>query len=238
MTEKKWIVITGASRGIGAEIAKTLANAETGLILLATDLDGLKDTGEAVSTAGGTAIKIACDLSKQDDIQRAWRTIEKICDGRIHSLINNAGIWIEDGISARPWNDYEIAMAVNLSAPMQLTSLCLPFMGDGSSIVFIGSIASRKSYGGGTNYCAAKFGLLGFANSLFEDVRDRGIKVVSILPGQVDTDMHKDEPGIVQDRMIDPKDVADTVKWAMNTPSRICPSEITLMPQRNPKPRK
>lgn len=234
--QKKCIVVTGASRGIGAAIAKKLAGEGITLVLMMSSDSG--DTSNDCEALGSEVHRIVCDLSKPEEIKTAWEKIEKISGGSIHSLINNAGIWIEDKIDARPWSDYEVAMAVNLNAPMLLTSLAVPYMTDGCSIIFIASIASRKSYGGGTNYCAAKFGLLGFAGSLFEDVRERGIKVVTVLPGQVDTDMHADEPGIIPERMIAPEDVAEAVQWAMSMPSRVCPSEITLLPQRNPKPRK
>ena len=178
------------------------------------------------------------NLLEPVSIEAAWASAIKRTGGKLHGLINNAGVWIERPIDPLQWYDWENAMTVNLRAPMRLSALASGVMEEGASIVFIASVASRKSYGGGANYCAAKFGLLGFAGALFEDLRERGIKVISILPGQVNTDMHKDEAGIVPERLIDPADVADAACWAMSTPARVCPSEITLLPQRNPKPRK
>ena len=108
-------------------------------------------------------------------------------------------------------------------------------MSEGSSIIFINSIAARKSYAGGTNYCAAKFGQLGFANSLFEDIRHLGIKVSSIMPGVVNTDMHKDDETLDAQLMLQPSDVSRVVSFIMNSPVTVCPTEITLLPQFNPK---
>lgn len=235
---RRWILITGASRGIGAAIARQLAGPETGLILWAKEESSLTEVAEQCRALGSDVKTMGVNLVQPINIDAAWHAVLKYSGGHLHALINNAGLWIERPIDPLQWYDWEQAMAVNLNAPMKLSALASVAMGEGSSIVFIASVASRKSYAGGANYCAAKFGLLGFAGALFEDLRERGIKVVSILPGQVNTDMHKGEAGIVPERLIDPTDVANAVVWAMNTPARVCPSEITLLPQRNPKPRK
>lgn len=235
---QRWILITGASRGIGAAIARKCAGPHTGLILWATEEASLQSIAAECQALGSTVKVMGVNLLEPVFIEAAWHSVLKQCNGNLHGLINNAGVWIERPIDPLQWYDWENAMTVNLRAPMRLSALASAAMGDGASIVFIASVASRKSYGGGANYCAAKFGLFGFAGALFEDLRERGIKVISILPGQVNTDMHKGEPGIVPERLIDPEDVADAVSWAMATPSRVCPSEITLLPQRNPKPRK
>lgn len=237
-TSLKWIVITGASRGIGAAIARSLAGPGTGLILWASREESLDAIAQECRDLGSQVHAIGVNLLEQASIEGAWQAVLAHCSGQLHALINNAGIWIERPTDPLKWSDWEDAMTVNLRAPMRLSALASANMQDGASIVFIASVASRKSYAGGANYCAAKFGLLGFAGALFEDLRERGIKVISILPGQVDTDMHKGEAGIVPERLIAPSDVADAVVWAMQTPARVCPSEIALLPQRNPKPRR
>lgn len=236
--ERRWILITGASRGIGAATARACAGPETGLILWATQESSLDSIAAECRALGSEVRAMGVNLLEPVSIEAAWASAIKRTGGKLHGLINNAGVWIERPIDPLQWYDWENAMTVNLRAPMRLSALASGVMGEGASIVFIASVASRKSYGGGANYCAAKFGLLGFAGALFEDLRERGIKVISILPGQVNTDMHKDEAGIVPERLIDPADVADAVTWAMSTPARVCPSEITLLPQRNSKPRK
>ena len=236
--QQRWILITGASRGIGAAIAKKCAGPQTGLILWATEEASLQSIAAECQALGSSVKAMGVNLLEPVAIEAAWHAVLKQCNGQLHALINNAGVWIERPIDPLQWYDWENAMTVNLHAPMRLSALASASMGDGASIVFIASVASRKSYAGGANYCAAKFGLLGFAGALFEDLRERGIKVISILPGQVNTDMHKGEPDIVPERLIDPTDVADAVAWAMATPVRVCPSEITLLPQRNPKTRK
>lgn len=231
-----WIIITGASRGIGAAIAEKLAAPGIHLALLARTESALDDIAKRCEALGATVAKIPADLSDMEHVRRAWSAIDALGGGAA-CLVNNAGIWDERNIATGGWESWEKALDANLKAPMLLTTLALSKMTEGSSVAFIGSAASRRAYAGGTNYCAGKFGLLGFAGALFEDVRERGIKVFSILPGQVDTDMHKGEAGIDPSKLIAPSDIAEALAYALQTPARVCPVEIMLAPQRNPKSR-
>lgn len=230
---KRVVVITGASRGIGKECAIKLAQPGTTLILMARKKADLDVVAEECLALGANPQCLPIDLLK-DNLKEIISNI-KSQFGNIDILVNNAGVWIEKPFDSGDMDAWDDALDVNLKTAIHLTRYCLDGMPEGGSIIFIGSTASRKSYAGGTNYCAAKFGLLGFANSLFEDIRDRGIKVCSILPGVVNTDMHKDDPSFTPEKMIQPQDVAATVQFVLSTPSNMCPTEITLMPQKNPK---
>lgn len=230
---KRVVVITGASRGIGKECALKLAQVGTTLILMARKKEDLDVVAKECLALGATSHCLSIDILK-DNLKEAISNI-KSQFGHIDILINNAGVWIEKPFESGDMETWDDALDVNLKSAIHLTRYCLDGMPEGGSIIFVGSTASRKSYAGGTNYCAAKFGLLGFANSLFEDIRERGIKVCSILPGVVNTDMHKNDPSFTPEKMIQPEDVATTVQFVLSTPSNMCPTEITLMPQKNPK---
>jgi NADP-dependent 3-hydroxy acid dehydrogenase YdfG len=230
---KRVVVITGASRGIGKECAIKLAQPNTHLILMARKKEELDSVAKECLALGATPHTLPIDILK-DNLKEVVSNIKNQF-GNIDILINNAGIWIEKPFTSGDMDEWDDALDVNLKSAIHLTRYCLDGMPEGGSVIFIGSTASRKSYAGGTNYCAAKFGLLGFANSLFEDIRERGIKVCSILPGVVNTDMHKDDPSFTPEKMIQPQDVAATVQFILSTPSNMCPTEITLMPQKNPK---
>jgi len=233
---KRVVVITGASRGIGKECAIKLAQPGTTLILMARKKEDLDLVAKECLALGANPHSLPIDLLK-DNLKEVLSNI-KSQFGNIDILINNAGVWIEEPFEYGDMNAWDDALDVNLKSAIHLTRYCLDDMPEGGSVIFIGSTASRKTYAGGTNYCAAKFGLLGFANSLFEDIRERGIKVCSILPGVVNTDMHKDDLSFTPEKMIQPEDVAATVQFVLSTPSNICPTEITLLPQKNPKNRR
>lgn len=231
---KRVVVITGASRGIGKQCALRLANENTVLALISRKKEDLDAVAQECQAYGAETYCIPVDLLNTKEIKEK---IEKMkCSlGPVDILINNAGIFLEDSFETGDMDLWDDALDVNLKSTMHMTRYCLEGMPEGGAIIFVASIASRKSYAGGTNYCAAKFGMLGFANSLFEDIRERGIKVCSILPGVVNTDMHKDDPKLAPEKMIQPDDIASTVQFVLSTPANICPTEITLMPQKNPK---
>lgn len=230
----KTILITGASRGIGQACAIRLAAPGVKLALMASDTDRLAETKMKCEEKGAVAECFGFDMGDLDALKEQFDRLQSIYP-KIDVLINNAGIWIEKPFMEGDMDAWEHALDVNLKAVMRLTRYVLEDMPDGGSIINIASTASRKTYAGGTNYCAAKFGLLGFAGSLFEDVRARGIKVCSILPGVVNTDMHSDDASFEHEQMIQPQDIAQTVEFVLSMPSNVCPTEITLSPQKFPK---
>lgn len=234
---KKVVVVTGASRGIGKACALKLAKEKTVLILMARQLPELQNVAKLCEQQGAIVELVTIDLSDLEALKNTTKTmIEKY--KKIDVLINNAGIWDEQNFEVGDMDKWDYALDVNLKSVIHLTRYVLEGMKnevDNKAIIFIGSTASKKTYVGGTNYCAAKFGLLGFANSLFEDIREQGIKVSNILPGLVNTDMHKDDPKLDSDKMIQPEDIAQSVEFILSMPANVCPLEITLLPQKNPK---
>ncbi len=133
--------------------------------------------------------------------------------------------------------DWDRTLATCLRAPMVLARLVLPDMLAHSSgaIVNIASIAGKKGRAGETAYAAAKFGLLGFTQSLFEEVREHGIKVAAICPGLVDTDLIPPNRKVDRAKFLQPEDVADCVHQVLNSPIRACPTEVILEPQYDPE---
>lgn len=233
-THTRTVLITGASRGIGYECALALASPSTHLVLHARTVEALHDVATQCRARGAQVHLLPLDLGNVTAIQNRIATLVNEI-GPIHTLINNAGIWIEEPFDAGNMELWDQALNVNLNAVIHLCRYSLDQMPDDGAVVFIASTASKRSYAKGTNYCAAKFGVMGFAGALFEDVRERGIKVCSIFPGVVNTDMHANDPSFDTAKMIQPEDVAQAVVYALNTPKNICPTEIVLQPQQYPK---
>lgn len=231
------ILITGASRGIGRECALALAGPDVRLVLHARTESGLVEVAQRCRDAGADTVLMPLDLS---DVSSIRGGVEGLVGeiGPIHTLINNAGIWIEEPFIQGSMEAWDMALDVNLKAIIHLTRYTAESMPEGGAVVFIASTASRRTYAGGTNYCAAKFGLMGFAGALFEDIRARGIKVSSILPGVVNTDMHAQDESFDKGLMIQPKDIAQAVVYVLSTPANICPTELVIQPQRHPKTNK
>ncbi len=233
---KRTIIITGASRGIGFAIADELAGPDVHLILMAKDVKNLGLIDDVCTAKGAATTLLSVDLSDTQDLKRRMEELKKTVT-RIDVLVNNAGLWAEDDFTAGDMDVWDTALDVNLKGQIHLTRHCVDLMQENSAIIFMGSMASTKAYKGGTNYNASKFGLLGFARALFEDLREKGIKVTSILPGVVNTDMHKDDPGFNHAQMIQPADVAQLTRFILSMPSNSCITEVSIQPQKNPKVR-
>lgn len=234
ITSLRNILITGSSRGIGRECALALASPGVRLVLHARSQEALKETAAVCQAKGAETTCLALDLGDIPSIATAIQAlVEEI--GPIHTLVNNAGIWVEAPFAQGDMAIWDQALDVNLKAVIHLCRYTLEQMPDNGAVVFIASVASKRSYAGGTNYCAAKFGVMGFAGGLFEDIRARGIKVCSIFPGVVNTDMHAQDESLDKALMIQPEDVAQAVAYVLGTPANICPTEIVLQPQKIPK---
>lgn len=234
--KKKTIIITGASRGIGFAIADELAGPDVHLILMAKDKKNLELIHDACAAKGAATTLLSVDLSDLQNLKHQMEELKKTVK-HVDVLVNNAGLWFEDDFTKGDMDLWDMALDVNLKSQIHLTRHCVDLMQDSSVIIFMGSTASAKAYKGGSNYCASKFGLLGFARSLFEDLREKGIKVCSILPGVVNTDMHKDDPSFNHDQMIQPTDIAQLTRFIVSMPSNSCITEVSIQPQKNPKTR-
>lgn len=232
--QKKTIIITGGSRGIGFAIADELAGPGVHLVLMAKDKKNLELVNDVCTAKGADTTLLSVDLSDLQGLKREMDELKKTVK-RVDALVNNAGLWHEDDFTKGDMDVWDTALDVNLKSQIHLTRHCVDLMQENSTIVFMGSTASEKAYKGGTNYCASKFGLLGFARSLFEDLRDRGIKVCSILPGVVNTDMHKNDQSFNHDQMIQPADIAQLTRFILSMPSNSCITEVSIQPQKNPR---
>jgi short-subunit dehydrogenase len=105
--------------------------------------------------------------------------------------------------------------------------------GEGA-IINIGSVSGKNGEANAAAYAASKFGLIGFTQSLYEEVRESGIKVAVILPGFVDTPLIPETKQLDRRKMIRPEDVAESVRFVLSASDACCPVEITLRPQRTP----
>ncbi len=157
--------------------------------------------------------------------------------GRLDILVNNAG----GGPPRTPVVkarivDWEWTLRVNLWATMVLSKLVLPAMiaQRSGTIVNICSLAGLTGKAGEAAYAAAKFGVRGFSQSLFEEVREHGIKVSTICPGYVDTALIPPNRRVDRSKMLSPEDVAEAVYEVVVSSARCCPLEIVLQPQRDP----
>ena len=180
-------VVTAAASGMGRET--TLRFAEQGARVVAIDIDA--DAGAAllddVKAAGGEAEFLTVDLTDLSQIEEAVRTIEAK-HGRIDVLFNHAGAPGPRGFDfdADVW-DFQVAL--NLRAPVFLTKLALPLMGEGGSIIFTASVSAVIASRNSPVYSALKAGVVGYMRAIAAIGGPNGIRANAVLPGAVDTPM-------------------------------------------------
>jgi 3-oxoacyl-[acyl-carrier protein] reductase len=231
----KIVLVTGAGRGIGRAVAIDLAEAGCRVILTARTLDQLEQVQQEISTNGGEAVCIAADLTRDEEIDLLVAESSRYREP-VDFLINNAGWGKRAPIIKGRREDWDQTLRLNLRAPMILAKALLPPMiekGNGA-VINIGSISGKTGEANGAAYSASKFGLIGFTQSLYEEVREYGIKVAVILPGFVDTPLIPPNRQLDRSKMIQPADVAQTVHYVLTSPPTCCPVEITLRPQKSP----
>lgn len=231
----KVAIVTGASRGIGRAISILLAQSGSRVVLAARSEPQLKSVSEEISSQNGEALVIPTDLTVDEEMERlVQQTLNEW--GSVDVLINNAGFGKVAPVVKAKVSDWDETFRVNLRAPMFLSKLVLPTMmerGEGS-IINISSVSGKSGQANGSAYSASKFGLIGFTQSLYEEVREYGIRVAAICPGFVDTPMIPQMRRLDRSKMIRPEDIARTVLFILTSPPTVCPVEITVRPQRTP----
>ena len=231
----KVALVTGAGRGIGKAIALLLAGAGCHVVLVARSRDQLEEVRREIDSRHGSAAVVPCDLTRDDGIEKlVGRSAQHF--GAIDILINNAGWGKRASVVKAKIDDWDQTFRVNLRAPMILAQRLLRAMiekGEGA-VINVGSVSGKSGEANGAAYSASKFGLIGFTQSLYEEVREHGIKVSVILPGFVDTPLIPPNRQLDRSKMIQADDVAQTVLYVLTSPATCCPVEITVRPQRTP----
>lgn len=231
---KKLVVITGASSGIGAAIAKRLSQAGHPLLLLARRIENLK------------ALNLPNCLCEQVDItQRAQLelALEKAVKqyGPVDALINNAGVMLLGQIEDQDASQWSQMFEVNVLAILNSMQAVLAPMKEKNTgtIINISSIAGRKTFGNHAAYCGTKFAVHAITENVREEVADSNVRLITIAPGAVETELlsHTTSKSIKEgyedwktsmDGVLDADDVARAVAFAYEQPQEVCIREIVL----------
>ena len=181
-------LVTGASRGIGAAIARALAADGTRVALLARSAAALEALAADI---GGGAVAIECDLSDSAAVAAAVEATRAAFGDAPDILVNNAGAFRLSTLDSMPVESFREAITTNLMAPF---TLIRAFVGDmrarrSGHVVTIGSIADRFAFPGNGAYAASKFGVRGLHEVLLTELRGSGVRASLISPSAVDTDL-------------------------------------------------
>jgi len=186
-------LITGGSRGLGRAMAISLAQDGATLVLAARDKEKLEETAQAVRAAGAPAAEpYVCDVASEQDVEALCQQVTSKF-GRVHVLINNAGINVRKPIHEFSLAEWNRVMDTNLTSVFLMCRAFLPHMKGGGwgRIINLASIMSHVSIPGRTAYSASKTALLGLTKALALELASDGITVVAISPGPFATEMNK-----------------------------------------------
>ena len=180
-------LVTGASRGIGREIAGELAAAGARVVGTATSGSGASGIGDSLGAAGRG---IVLDIADDDSVAAALKDVQQ-SEGPPTILVNNAGITRDDLLLRMKTDDWHAVIDTNLSGVYRLTKSCLRGMMKAKTgrIINIASVIAVAGNAGQSNYAAAKAGIIGFSKSLAREIASRNITVNVVAPGFIDTDM-------------------------------------------------
>jgi 3-oxoacyl-[acyl-carrier protein] reductase len=233
--ENEIVLVTGASRGIGAAIADKLAQAGATLIGTATSEKGAEAITERLRNAGLKGKGMVLNVSDQNSIDAMMEALTGEF-GNPTVLVNNAGITRDNLLMRMKDEEWDAIINTNLTSVYRLSKSVLRGMMKARKgrVINISSVVGVMGNAGQTNYAAAKAGIHGFTRSMAREVGSRGITVNSIAPGFIETDMTKELPEAQRKQLVDniplqrlgqPEDVANAVLFLAGETGRYITGE-------------
>jgi NAD(P)-dependent dehydrogenase (short-subunit alcohol dehydrogenase family) len=234
--EKRSVLVTGGTRGIGNAIARRFARDGWSVLVSGRTLESVRNAIAAFQREGLSVEGKSCDARKEDDTRELVEfAAERF--GRLDVLVNNAGIGLFDNVLETDPKDFRAVVETNLFGPFYAIRYAAPIMkkNGGGFIINIGSLASINAFAGGAAYNASKFGLLGLSDSAMLDLRHDGIRMAIVMPGSVATEFGGQAAEGEDSWKLSADDVAQAVADLVRFPDRAIPSRIELRPSRPPK---
>ena len=225
-------LVTGASRGIGLECARMLANEGARVVLLARDAGALD---RAAREIGASTATVPCDLTDPDAVEGAIARVREALGEAPDIIVNSAGQLMLAPVSGTSVAEFDRLLLVNLTAPFAFLRAFVPDMRERGSghVVTIGSLADRVGLAGNAAYAASKFGLRGLHEVLREELRGSGVRATLVSPEHVDTaiwsSVGRDAlPDATRRPMLSAAQVANAVRYAVLAPSAVNVDELRL----------
>ncbi|KQX80516.1 MULTISPECIES: SDR family NAD(P)-dependent oxidoreductase [Streptomyces] len=236
----KVALVTGASSGIGEATARALAGAGAAVALAARRTERLHALRDELEAAGARVHVLPLDVTDEQAVADAVRsTVDAL--GGIDILVNNAGLMLLGPVEGADTTDWTRMMDTNVMGLMYMTHAALPhLLENAGTVVQISSIAARVVGRGSAVYNASKFAVNGFSEGLRQEVTERGVRVVVIEPGTVETELrdhitHAPSKAAITERVakirqLQGEDIAAAVLYAVTAPAHATVNEIFIRP--------
>jgi NADP-dependent 3-hydroxy acid dehydrogenase YdfG len=239
-------LVTGASSGIGAATARALAAEGAAVALVARRGERLEELSKAIAADGGRALAIVADITTEENAQAAVeRTVAEL--GRLDTLVNNAGVMLLGPVVGAPTKEWNQMVALNVLGLLYTSHAALPHLLKAAEdaprrvadIVNLSSVAGRRARRDRAVYNLTKFGVVGFSESLRQEVTRRHVRVSVIEPGAVRTELvsHVREEvrgetmrSLEGFEWMEAEDIADAITYIVTRPRRVSINELLLRP--------
>jgi len=230
--QRKVALITGGNRGIGLAIARALVAEGCDVMISARNESALKRAAKEIARNRARAIPVVCDVRDVGAVEGMLAALQERF-GRLDILVNNAGIAHANlEVAKLPVESWKEVIATNLTGMFLVTRAALPLMKSGGAIVNNLSISAERVFPGSSAYTASKHGALGFTNTLREELRQQGIRVIALLPGATDTAIWNTFwPDAPRRKMMSAATVAEAVVRALTLPPESTLEELRILPR-------
>ena len=192
--EGRVVLITGASSGIGAALAREFAREGAHTVLVARRVERIEALAAELTASGKRAVAVAGDVTRDGDMERAVELAHSEF-GRVDTAVANAGILVTGRLLTLTLNDYRKQMETNTFGALRTVMAALPALQETRGrIVLIGSLLGMVSVPGGTPYCMSKFAMNGLSDGLSLEMEPFGVSVTQVMSGFVDTEIYDNAP--------------------------------------------
>lgn len=233
-------LVTGASSGIGVAVAEALGGHGASIVAVARRSDRLRELGDRLATDGVEVTPVVADLLEPGAGERVVAEAVR-ARGRLDVVVNNAGVMLLGPVAETAPDEWEHMLRLNTIAPMRVSRAALPYLRESRGhLVQLSSIAGRAAMPGAAAYCASKFALNAFSDSLRQELVGTGVRVTLVEPGTVQTELrdhitHRASREAIAARaaamrQLQPEDVAAAVAHAVLAPPHVAVAEVLLRP--------
>ena len=227
----KLALITGANRGLGLAIARELAREGCDLVITGRDQRALAKAGRDLERLGVQVVTQACDVRSPESVDYLF-AVTRGLHRPLHVLVNNAGIGHANlSVGELPYPTWSAVIETNLTGVFLVTQAALAVMKRGGTIVNNLSIAAERVFAGSAAYNASKHGALGLTDTLREELRPRGIRVIALMPGATDTEIWQTLwPKAPRKKMMSADTIAQIVVNTVLLPENSAVEKLVVMP--------
>jgi NADP-dependent 3-hydroxy acid dehydrogenase YdfG len=237
-------LVTGASSGIGAATARSLAAEGAAVAMLARRRGRLEELADAIRADGGTALPVEADITNR---QHSENAVERVVGelGRLDTLVNNAGLMHIGPVADASPEDWDQMLQINVQGLLYVTRAAFPHLLRAAEdsprrvadVVNISSTAGRVARPGTAVYNLTKFGVNGFTEALRQEVMQKRVRVSVVEPGTVDTELSSHirggarqavEAQVKNMELLWPEDIADAVSYIVTRDRRVAVNEILV----------